>query len=189
MLKPYIVVYSNDGKTYSKVGTSIYNYAEVTVRRAELHEVDIVKQIIKEAYATVRKQLSRQPGALKEGLDKIARSIQMGTQYVALVGDHVVGVMRVSLRGTTGVISRVAVRPKFRGRRIGTTLVEYGENLLVHMNAQFIDIDVYNAIAEQQSFYEQLGYEVVEKTKREGEEIIVMRKSLADEEVIEEDDY
>lgn len=167
----------------------IYNYAEITIRRAELSEVDIIKSIVKEAYASVKKQLSRAPGALSEGLDKISRQIQMGNQYVALVGTNIVGCMRVSLRGQSGVISRIAVRTEYRKRRIGTMLIDYGENLLEHMNATSVDIEVYGAINEQLAFYEKMGYEEIERTLRAREEIVVMRKSLLEEEIVEDDDF
>ncbi len=170
-----------------KVVIPIYNYAEITIRRAQLSEVDTIRDIVKEAYASIKKQLSRTPGALQENLSKISRHIQMGTQYVALVGDTVAGCMRVQMRGHLGVISRVAVRNEFRKRRIGTRLLEYGENLLDHMNASYIDIEVYGAVEEQKEFYTKMGYEEVETTKREGEEIVLMRKSLIEEDVIEDD--
>ncbi|MFW9848014.1 MAG: GNAT family N-acetyltransferase [Candidatus Thorarchaeota archaeon] len=165
----------------------IYNYAEIVIRRAQLSEVDTIREIIKEAYAPIKKQLSRTPGALQENLSKISRHIQMGTQYVALVGDTVAGCMRVQMRGHIGVISRVAVRNSFRNRRIGTRLLEYGENLLDHMNANFIEIEVYGAVEEQKNFYEKMGYEEIERTVREEEEIVVMRKSLIEEDIIEEE--
>jgi ribosomal protein S18 acetylase RimI-like enzyme len=165
----------------------IYNYAEVTIRKAILSEVDIVKEIVKEAYAPIRKQLSRKPAALQEGLDKISRNIQMGNQYVALVGELIVGTMLVSLSGQNGVISRVAVRDEFRGRRIGTMLVDYAENLLVHMNAQRIDIEIYGAVEDQVSFYERGGYVETERIKRRGEVIIIMQKDLTEKPMEEED--
>jgi ribosomal protein S18 acetylase RimI-like enzyme len=165
----------------------IYNYAEVTIRKAVLGEVDVVKEIVKEAYQPIMKQLSRKPAALKEGLDKISRHIQMGNQYVALVGEVIVGTMRVSLRGQVGVISRVAVRSQFRGRRIGTMLVDYGENLLSHMNAQRIEIEIYGAVEEQVSFYQRGGYEETERIKRLGEEIVIMQKDLTEQPMDEEE--
>ncbi len=134
------------------------------------------------------KQLSRTPGALQEGLDKISRHIQMGNQYVALVGDTVVGTMRVSLRGQNGVISRVAVRSQFRGRRIGTMLVDYGENLLSHMSAQRIEIEIYGAVEDQVSFYERGGYVETGRIQRLGEEIVIMQKDLTEKPMLEEDD-
>ena len=165
----------------------IYNYAEVTIRKAVLSEVDVVKKIIKEAYQPIKKQLSRKPAALEEGLGKISRHIQMGNQYVALVGETIVGTMRVSLSGQVGVISRVAVRSQFRGRRIGTMLVDYGENLLSHMNAQLIEVEIYGAVEEQVSFYERGGYVVTDRIKRTGEEIVIMQKDLTEKPMEEED--
>ena len=152
-----------------------------------LSEVDIVKEIVKEAYQPIKKQLKRKPGALQEGLDKISRHIQMGNQYVALVGEVIVGTMRVNLRGQNGVISRVSVRNEFRGRRIGTMLVDYAENLLVHMNAQRIDIEIYGVVEDQVSFYERGGYVETERIKRLGEVIIVMQKDLTEKPEVEED--
>jgi ribosomal protein S18 acetylase RimI-like enzyme len=152
----------------------------VAIRKAILGEVDVIKEIIKEAYQPIMKQLSRKPGALDEGLGKISRHIQMGNQYVALVGDTVVGTMRVSLMGQVGVISRVAVRSKFRGRRIGTMLVDYAENLLSHMNAKRIEIEVYGAVEQQLSFYERSGYVETGRTERLGEEIVIMQKDLTE---------
>ncbi len=165
----------------------MYNYAEVKVRRAELAEVDVIKSIITEAYGPIMKKLSRKPGAISEGMGKISRNIQMGTQYVAIVGDTVVGTMRAHLKGQVGVMSRLAVLQKFRGRRIGTMLVEYGENLLSHMNAQCIEIEVYGAVEEQIKFYNIHGYTEIERIERDGEEIVVMRKDLCEVEEEEED--
>ncbi len=166
----------------------MYNYAEVTIRRAELSEVEVIRDIVNEAYAPVKKKLSRVPAAISEGQGKISRNIQMGTQYVAIVGEAVVGTMRAYLRGQIGVVSRLAVLQKFRGRRIGTMLVDYGENLLTHMNAQCIEIEVYGAIEEQIEFYQRLGYQETERIQRDGEEIVVMQKSLCEVEE-DEDDY
>jgi len=159
----------------------------VTVRHAKLAEVDLIKEIIVEAYAPIKKQLSRMPAALDEGLGKIARHIQMGDQYVGLVGDTVVGTMRVRLVGRVGVVSRVAVRQEFRGRRIGSMLVEYAENLMAHNNAQVIEVEIYGAVETQLDFYRKMGYEETGRMQRLGEEIVVMQKSLVDSDIEIED--
>jgi ribosomal protein S18 acetylase RimI-like enzyme len=166
----------------------MYDYAEVMIRRAELGEVDLVKAIVVEAYKPVKKQLSRTPAALKEGLSKIARHIQMGDQYVALVGDQIVGTMRVRLSGQTGVISRLGVLERFRGRRIGTLLMQYAENLLTSRGAQIAEVEVYGAIEEQLSFYENLGYKETGRMKRLKEVIVTMQKSMVEELIEEEED-
>lgn len=177
-----------DYEAHVEEESSIYNYAEVTIRRAELAEVDLVKSIINEAYGPVMKKLSRMPAALKEGLDKISRHIQMGDQYVALVGEQVVGTMRVQIRGNVGVIARVAVKESFRGRRIGTMLVDYAENLVSSRGATTVEIEVYGAIEMQLSFYQRLGYVEVGRMDRLGEEIVVMRKCLTELPASDEED-
>jgi ribosomal protein S18 acetylase RimI-like enzyme len=176
------------GSDNSKEAEEIYDYAEVMIRRAELAEVDVLKAIIKEAYAPVKKQLSRAPAALQEGLSKIARHIQMGDQYVALVGEKIVGTMRVRLSGQSGIISRLAVLAKYRGRRIGTVLMQYAENLLASRGATMVEVEVYGAIDIQLSFYERLGYKETGRIVRSKEEIVTMQKSLV-EEPVEEEDY
>jgi ribosomal protein S18 acetylase RimI-like enzyme len=166
----------------------MYDYAEVMIRRAELGEVDLVKAIIVEAYKPVKKQLSRTPAALSEGLSKIARHIQMGDQYVALVGDEIVGTMRVRLHGQRGVISRLGILERFRGRRIGTLLMQYAENLLASRGAQVVEVEVYGAVEAQLSFYEYLGYKETGRKKRIKEVIVTMEKSLVEEEVLAEEE-
>jgi len=140
-----------------------------------------------EAYEPIKKQLSRMPAALTEGLGKISRHIQMGDQYVGLVGDTVVATMRVRLVGRVGVISRVAVRQAFRGRRIGSMLVEYAENIMSHRNASVIEVEIYGAVETQVDFYKRLGYEETGRLERLGEEIVVMQKSLLESDIEIED--
>ncbi|MFX0107821.1 MAG: GNAT family N-acetyltransferase [Candidatus Hodarchaeota archaeon] len=136
----------------------------------------------------MKKQLSRTPGALDEGLSKIARHIQMGDQYVALIGDLLVGTMRARMRGKNGIISRLAVLAKFRGRRIGTLLMDYAENLLSSRGATTVEVEVYGVIDKQLSFYERLGYKETGRSVRMKEEIVTMHKSLIESMIEEEEE-
>ena len=123
------------------------------------------------------------PAALDEGLGKISRHIQMGDQYVGIVGDTVVATMRIRVVGRVGVVSRVAVRQSFRGRRIGSMLIDYAENLMIHSNAQVIEVEIYGSVEMQVDFYKRLGYEETGRLERLGEEIVVMQKSLVESEL------
>ena len=149
--------------------------------------MDLIKEIIVEAYAPIKKQLSRVPAALDEGLGKISRHIQMGDQYVGLVGDTVVATMRIRVVGRVGVVSRVAVRQSFRGRRIGSMLIDYAENLMIHSNAQVIEVEIYGSVETQVDFYKRFGYEETGRLERLGEEIVVMQKSLVESDMEIED--
>ncbi|TFG96839.1 GNAT family N-acetyltransferase [Candidatus Thorarchaeota archaeon] len=142
--------------------------------------MDLIKEIIVEAYEPIRKQLSRMPAALEEGLGKISRHIQMGDQYVGIVGDTVVATMRIRLVGKVGVVSRVGIRQSYRGRRIGSMLIEYAENLMIHSNATVIEVEIYGVVEAQLDFYKRLGYKETGRMERLGEEIVVMQKSLVE---------
>lgn len=166
----------------------VYNYAEISIRRADLGETAIVRSIVQEAYGGVKKQLGGDPAVLQEGLDKVSRYIQMGNVYVALIGDAIVGTMRVQLQGQVGTISRVAVREKFRNRRIGTFLVEYGENLLTHMGAKFVQLEVSGATDTQTKFYEGIGYKQMKRVRHAGQETIFMQKDLCEAPESEEEE-
>jgi len=111
----------------------------------------------------------------------------MGDQYVGLVGDTIVATMRIRLVGRVGVFSRVAVRQSFRGRRIGSMLVDYAENLMAHMNASVIEVEIYGSVEPQLEFYEKMGYEEKGRLERLGEEIVVMQKNLLESEMEPED--
>ncbi len=121
-------------------------------------------------------------------MSKISRHIQMGDQYVALVGTTLVGTLRARLRGQVGVIGRLAVKQKFRGRRIGTVLMDHAERLLGDRGASIIEVEVYGAVEAQLSFYERMGYVEYGRIERLGEEIVQMRKSLLEDD-IEEEEY
>lgn len=166
----------------------MYDYAEVSIRRAELGEVDTVRSIVQEAYAGVKKRLSKEPTAMQDGLDKISRAIQMGNIYVAIIGESVVGTMRVQLQGQTGTISRIAVLEKFRNRRVGTFLVEYAENLLTHMGAKTVQLEVFSAIDSQTKFYESIGYKPIERRPGLGADLKVMQKDLFESEQQEDEE-
>jgi ribosomal protein S18 acetylase RimI-like enzyme len=166
----------------------MYDFAEVSIRRAELGEVDTVRSIVQEAYSSVKKRLSKEPVAMQDGLDKISRSIQMGNVYVAIIGEAIVGTMRVQLQGQVGTISRIAVREKFRNRRVGTFLVEYAENLLTHMGARSVQLEVFSAEGSQTKFYQSIGYKPVEPPRNAVGELLVMQKDLYESEQEEDEE-
>jgi ribosomal protein S18 acetylase RimI-like enzyme len=171
-----------------KVSPAMYDYAEVSIRRADLGEVDTVRSILQEAYGGVRKRLPKDPVGPQDGLDKISRSIQMGNIYVAIIGDSIVGTMRVQLQGQVGTISRIGVLERFRNRRVGTFLVEYAENLLTHMGAKTVQLEVVSAMDTQTKFYEGIGYKTVEHREGSGTDVLMMRKDLFESEQEEDED-
>ncbi|HUQ80292.1 MAG TPA: GNAT family N-acetyltransferase, partial [Gemmatimonadaceae bacterium] len=81
--------------------------------------------------------------------------------YVALDGDSVAGFLIVIMQGVlTGYIQTVAVRPEWRGRGLGSAIIEFAEVRIFRDKPNvFICVSSFNPDARR--LYERLGYQVV----------------------------
>ena len=81
--------------------------------------------------------------------------------YVGVVEDEIVGFMILRMDGAfVGYIQTVAVMPPWRGRGIGTELIQYAEARIFRETPNvFINASSFNPGAQR--LYERLGYEVV----------------------------
>jgi ribosomal-protein-alanine N-acetyltransferase len=82
-------------------------------------------------------------------------------RYVACEGDRLAGLLILNLKGGfVGYIQTVCAAPEYRGKGVGTTLVEFAEELIFrdHRNV-FICVSDFNSGARR--LYERLGYRLV----------------------------
>ncbi len=81
--------------------------------------------------------------------------------YVGVVDGAVVGFIILRMDGAfVGYIQTVAVVPQWRGRGVGTRLIEYAETRIFRESPNvFINASSFNPGAQR--LYERLGYEVV----------------------------
>ena len=85
--------------------------------------------------------------------------------YVGVVGDEVVGFLILRMDGAfVGYIQTVGVVSQWRGRGVGTRLIEYAEERIFRETPNvFINASSFNPGAQR--LYERLGYEVVGELK------------------------
>ena len=101
--------------------------------------------------------------------------------YVGIVEDRVVGFMILRMDGAfVGFIQTVAVVPSWRGRGVGTRLIEYAEERIFRESPNvFINASSFNPGAQR--LYERLGYQVVGELKDyivPGHSEVLLRKTL-----------
>jgi ribosomal protein S18 acetylase RimI-like enzyme len=101
--------------------------------------------------------------------------------YVGAVEDEIVGFMILRLDGAfVGYIQTVAVVPQWRGRGIGTELIQYAEARVFRETPNvFIDSSSFNPGAQR--LYERLGYEVVGELRNyivAGHSEVLLRKTI-----------
>ncbi|HSB35471.1 MAG TPA: GNAT family N-acetyltransferase [Thermoanaerobaculia bacterium] len=79
-------------------------------------------------------------------------------RYVAFVGDALAGFLILSMRGAfVGYIQTVCAAPGFRGRGVGTALVEFAERRVFRESPNvFLCVSSFNPGARR--LYERLGY-------------------------------
>lgn len=82
-------------------------------------------------------------------------------RYVARLGSVLAGFLVLNMRGAfVGYIQTICVSPEFRGRGIGTRLVEFAEKRILPESPNvFICVSSFNF--EARKLYERLGYKMV----------------------------
>jgi len=102
--------------------------------------------------------------------------------YLAIVGDEIVGFTVINMHGAfVGYLQSVCVAPLWRGKGIGSELMDYVEKRILSETPNvFICVSSFNA--RVQKLYERRGYEVVGELKNwivSGHSEILLRKSIA----------
>ena len=125
-----------------------------------------------EPWVTLRRTYAESMAALN---DPVRES------YVALVDGELAGFMILRMDGAfVGYIQTLAVLPGWRGRGIGTRLIQYAEERIFRETPNvFICASSFNPRAQR--LYERLGYEVVGELKDfivPGHAEILMRKTI-----------
>jgi ribosomal protein S18 acetylase RimI-like enzyme len=101
--------------------------------------------------------------------------------YVGVMEGEVVGFMILRMDGAfVGYIQTVAVMPQWRGRGVGTRLVQYAEARVFRETPNvFINASSFNPGAQR--LYERLGYEVVGELRDyivAGHSEVLLRKTI-----------
>ena len=87
-------------------------------------------------------------------------AVNDGLFFVALSGSSVVGTILAGYDGHRGWLYSLAVAPAFRGRGIGTQLVQHAEAALAHLGCLKINLQILPANEAITAFYTRLGYAV-----------------------------
>lgn len=102
--------------------------------------------------------------------------------YLAMVGDEIVGFTILNMNGAfVGYLQSVCVAPQWRGKGIGSQLMDFAENRIFSETPNvFICASSFNK--QVQRSYERRGYEVIGELKDyvvPGHSEILIRKTIA----------
>lgn len=102
--------------------------------------------------------------------------------YVAIVGDEIAGFLILRMDGAfSGYLQTAGVAPEWRGRGVGTKLVEFAEERIFRDRPNvFMCVSSFNPDALR--LYERLGYEVIGEIRDfivKGHSEVLLRKTIA----------
>ena len=130
----------------------------------------------RESALAIRREVFVQEQAIPEHLDDDGKD-HRSVHVLAFDGSSPVATARLSIEpDQTGIISRVAVLPPYRGSGLGGDLVQALERIATDKGLTEVTLEPH---AHLEKFYGKLGFERIEGTSVVGDhELITMRKRL-----------
>ena len=110
-------------------------------------------------------------------VENISNDLNSETYYVAEINDEIVGginidqiqdktYLDVNWKDTSDsflVVHRLAVKEDFWYKKIGKSLMQFAEKLVVKKNLKSIRLDTYSGNPKAMYFYKKMGYTLLEK--------------------------
>jgi GNAT superfamily N-acetyltransferase len=120
-------------------------------------------------------------GAHQESAEKIHAKLTSEQAVLALRGDQALACVFYRDEGDHVYFGRLAVLPAYRGRGIGSALIDYVEARARELGRPSVRLGVRVALPHLRARYEHLGYRVIEERRHAGyvePTYLVMEKTL-----------
>jgi GNAT superfamily N-acetyltransferase len=130
----------------------------VTIVRVGPGDADDFVSVMRLAFASLAGRLDPPSGAHTESLDSVRDSLTAGGGFLARAGDEFVGCARWRPEPDHIYAGRVGVLPAFRGRGVGAALMHAIEDVARQRGLRQVRVEVREPLADNQRFYERLGY-------------------------------
>ncbi|CTQ73030.1 GNAT family N-acetyltransferase [Roseibium alexandrii] len=134
------------------------------IRRANLQDMNALKQCIDRAYAPVKTRLSDLPD-VSAGLES---EITDNVVYVAETDEKLIGCAILAIDGELAQLVNIAVDPEYGGRGAGRRLIEVIETHARDMGAIEIQLATHIGMPENVALYAHLGWS---ETGRSGSKV------------------
>ncbi len=144
------------------------------IRQAAIEDAAAVYAIVQAAFAEYRDALPVSVGALDETQTDVLEAISAGQVLLALQAEVAVGTVRYEAQPGYLYVGRLAVLPACRGCGIGAALMAHIECLAPSLGRSRIQLGTRQSIPANITFYERLGYTIVERMSHpRGPDIVV----------------
>lgn len=148
---------------------------ELRVRKAELSDVEKVKDCVCSAYQKYVLRIGKKPGPMS---DDYLFLIENGHVYTGEYAGEVAGVLVLKDFDAFILLKNVAVLPRFQGRGLGKKMIAYAERYAYEKGIREIRLYTNAAMTENIRMYKKLGYTTYDDRYEAGYHRIYFLKSL-----------
>jgi ribosomal protein S18 acetylase RimI-like enzyme len=159
--------------------------AALSLREATEQDAATLLRVMQAAFAEYLGQLDPPSGVHRETVESIRQKLQTGRAALALIEDEAVGCVFYRREQSHVYLSRLSVLPRFRNRGVGAFLIRYVESYAAACRLPCVQLGVRLRLPHLLSYYERLGYRVVEYKAHEGyaePTYVLMEKRIGREE-------
>ena len=145
------------------------------IRPATALDLDVIQQIVREAYTHYIARIGREPGPM---LDDYGALISAGRVCVAEHNGVVQGLLVLIPEADAMLLDNVAVSPRAQGLGLGRMLLEYAEQAAVAAGYRFIKLYTNEAMTENIALYARIGYAETHRAEEKGLRRVYMVKPV-----------
>ncbi|MGB2817905.1 MAG: GNAT family N-acetyltransferase [Burkholderiaceae bacterium] len=149
----------------------------IALRPAVPRDVPGITECVCEAYIPLIERVGRQPGPMVDDYMDVLRHCQV---HVAVTKVQIIGVVVLAKTHEGLRIDNIAVRPAFKGRGIGLTLLEFAETEARRQGYDSIYLYTNESLVENIELYCRIGYVEYDRRPDCGFPRVFMRKPLID---------
>lgn len=125
------------------------------VRKARADEIDVVEEIVEQAYSPYVERIGRRPGPMD---DDYATRLREGLVDVAEDDGEIFGLIVLVDEGDVLLVENVAVRPASQGRGVGGELLAHADRTAARLGRPGLRLYTHSAMTENIERYTRLGW-------------------------------
>ncbi len=154
----------------------------LSIRLATIEEAPLVHKVMQAAFAEYIGVLNPPSGANRETVVDVEEGMRLGGAALAWDGQTAVGSARFRYEVDYVYVGRVAVIPECRGKGVGLALMRFIEGVIVGQALLSIRVVVRMQLPQNITFYEKLGYKVIEigPHPKAGDQVATLEKLIGD---------
>ena len=147
----------------------------MTIRKADLSDLDRVRDCARQAYALYVPRMGKEPAPMVADFED---QIRVGKLHVVELEGEVAGFVVFYPRGDHLHVENVAVLPSAQGKGIGKALLGFAEDEARRLGLPAVELYTNVKMVENQAFYPALGYLETDRREEDGFSRVFYRKEL-----------